>query len=168
MNTAKFAKLCNTDKRTLFYYDEINLLKPNKILDNGYRDYELRQMVDMDNIKILQACGYTLFEIKDILNSKDKLEYIENGIKKLEEKIDNLTKVKSYLLNKKSILDEYLETPDIKIHDNSYISYDLVELEGPHFFSYINDGFDNRSLFDFNKRKIARLVLNKDGKYHIL
>ena len=33
--TGEFAKLCNVRKDTLFYYDEIGLLKPEIIQDNA-------------------------------------------------------------------------------------------------------------------------------------
>lgn len=40
MTTKEFAKLCGVEKRTLFFYDEIDLLKPARILPNGYREYD--------------------------------------------------------------------------------------------------------------------------------
>ena len=35
MNTKEFATLCGVEKRTLFHYDEIGLLKPSSIRENG-------------------------------------------------------------------------------------------------------------------------------------
>lgn len=42
--TGEFAGLCNIRKDTLFYYDEIGLLKPEIIQDNGYRYYSANQL----------------------------------------------------------------------------------------------------------------------------
>lgn len=42
VTTKEFAKLCGVEKRTLFFYDEIDLLKPARILPNGYREYDFR------------------------------------------------------------------------------------------------------------------------------
>lgn len=42
--TGEFARLCNIRKDTLFYYDEIDLLKPEIIQDNGYRYYSANQL----------------------------------------------------------------------------------------------------------------------------
>ena len=38
-----FAKLCNTNKRTLFHYDEIGLFSPILTDDKGYRCYTENQ-----------------------------------------------------------------------------------------------------------------------------
>ncbi len=40
LNVKKFAELCGVSVRTLHYYDEIDLLKPDEIDgQNGYRFY---------------------------------------------------------------------------------------------------------------------------------
>lgn len=39
MTCGEFAKLCHVSKRVLFYYDEINLLKPAYVNEKGYRYY---------------------------------------------------------------------------------------------------------------------------------
>ena len=35
--TGEFAKMANVSIRTIRYYDNVGLLKPSKIADNGYR-----------------------------------------------------------------------------------------------------------------------------------
>ena len=42
----QLANLSGVSTRTLRYYDEINLLKPKRIGENGYRIYETEQ-IDM-------------------------------------------------------------------------------------------------------------------------
>ena len=36
-STAEFAKLCKVHKKTLLQYDDIDLFKPEKVNENGYR-----------------------------------------------------------------------------------------------------------------------------------
>lgn len=62
--TGEFAKLCNVRKDTLFYYDEIGLLKPEIIQDNGYRYYSANQLYLFDVISMLKECGTPLKEIR--------------------------------------------------------------------------------------------------------
>ena len=52
--TGQFAKLCGTTKETLFYYDELGILKPVKVAENGYRYYSASQFFDLDLITVLQ------------------------------------------------------------------------------------------------------------------
>ena len=60
----EFASQCGLTVKTLRYYDEIGLLKPVKVDDfTGYRYYSDRQLDDVELIKILKTCGFTLEEI---------------------------------------------------------------------------------------------------------
>ena len=67
MSAGKFAKLCGVHKKTLFYYDEIGLLKPAYRAANGYRYYTAQQLARMDIIKQLQLLDFSLEEIHDYL-----------------------------------------------------------------------------------------------------
>ena len=53
--TGDFASLCNTTRDTLYHYDEIGLLKPERVEPNGYRLYSLTQFKEF--IEGLSCCG---------------------------------------------------------------------------------------------------------------
>ena len=64
----KFSKLVNVPVKTLRYYDEINLFKPQEIdLFSGYRNYSEKQIDDLEVILSLKEVGFSLEEIKKIL-----------------------------------------------------------------------------------------------------
>lgn len=99
----EMAKLFNMRVGTLRYYDEINILKPEKI-DNetGYRYYSTKQFERLNTIKYLRALGMPLekiesfFDGKDVENLKKLLEdqqkYTQKKIKELQyidKKIEN-------------------------------------------------------------------------------
>lgn len=64
----KFSKLVNVPVKTLRYYDEINLFKPQEIdLFSGYRYYSEKQINDLKVILSLKEVGFSLEEIKKIL-----------------------------------------------------------------------------------------------------
>ncbi|UHA73248.1 MerR family transcriptional regulator [Paenibacillus sp. 481] len=54
-------------KRTLHYYDKINLLKPTYITDNGYRLYDRDRLAQLQMILFLKEMDFSLKEIEDIL-----------------------------------------------------------------------------------------------------
>ena len=61
----EFSKLTNVSVKTLRYYDEINLFKPQEIdLFSGYRYYSNNQLDDLKLILSLKDVGFSLEEIK--------------------------------------------------------------------------------------------------------
>ena len=64
----EFSKLVNVPVKTLRYYYEINLFKPQEIdLFSGYRYYSEKQINDLEVILSLKEVGFSLEEIKKIL-----------------------------------------------------------------------------------------------------
>lgn len=100
LSTAEFAKLCQVEKRTLFYYDEIDLLKPYQVKKNGYRIYHYTQFDAMSMIKAMQAIGMSLKEIKELSQIKDTLSYqniLHQQIEKLKAKQEELQQAQRML-----------------------------------------------------------------------
>lgn len=62
------SKLSGLSKRTLHYYDEIGLLKPDHILDNGYRKYETSSLRRLQEICFYKELDFPLKEILRLLN----------------------------------------------------------------------------------------------------
>ncbi len=61
------AKLTGLTTRTLRYYDEIDLLKPSRIGENGYRFYNSNELEKLQQIMFYRKRGFELKQIKDIL-----------------------------------------------------------------------------------------------------
>jgi len=55
--------------RSLQYYDEINLLKPAKRSDSGYRRYSEADLLILQQITTLKFLGFSLSTIKEILDN---------------------------------------------------------------------------------------------------
>ena len=73
MTIKEFARLCGCNPQSLRYYDHVNLLKPVKVDQwSGYRFYEEEQALAFVKIKNLQKAGFTIEEIKELLD-KDNL-----------------------------------------------------------------------------------------------
>ena len=65
----EFSKLVGISPKTLRYYDEIGLFKPEKIdVFTNYRYYTFNQIKDVKLILELKEVGFTLVEIRDNWN----------------------------------------------------------------------------------------------------
>ncbi|MBQ6589440.1 MAG: MerR family transcriptional regulator [Butyrivibrio sp.] len=77
MTIKDFAKLCGCNPQTLRYYDRQDLLKPVKVDDwTGYRYYDEEQAIAFVKIKNMQKAGFSIDEIKELLDKDDAAIYI--------------------------------------------------------------------------------------------
>lgn len=94
MQIKKFSELTGVSVRTLHYYDEIELLKPEFVDEqNGYRFYGQENLEKMEEILFYRELDFSLKEIAEILSSPD---YNKNAA---------LTKQKELLTLKKKRLE---------------------------------------------------------------
>ncbi|MCB2828824.1 MerR family transcriptional regulator [Streptococcus dysgalactiae] len=70
MKTVKeVSQLVGLSVRTLHYYDEIDLLKPTLVGDNGYRFYDDYALVQLQDILLFRELDFPLKTIKTLLDS---------------------------------------------------------------------------------------------------
>ncbi len=91
----QLAKLSGVSIRTLRFYDEIGLLKPAYYGANGYRYYEEKELLLLQQILFYRELGIDLKKIGAILGSSDfniaaALHMHRKTLKKQEEKIKRL------------------------------------------------------------------------------
>ena len=116
----EFAKLSGVTVRTLHYYDDINLLKPSGITENGYRLYEEKEIEKLQEILFLKELDFSLTEIKEILTNPDY------------KKEEALLKQKELLIKKRQRLDKIINllSKTIKGDKNmSFKEFDTNEIE---------------------------------------
>lgn len=76
MTIQAFAKLCGCNPQTLRYYDKVDLLKPGRVdRFTGYRYYDEAQALTFVKIKNLQLGGFTIDEIRPLLDADDETVY---------------------------------------------------------------------------------------------
>lgn len=68
MTVNEVSKIAGISVRTLHYYDEIDLLKPQKLTQSGYRIYETKQLEKLWQILFFKELGFKLETIKKIIN----------------------------------------------------------------------------------------------------
>lgn len=106
ITAGELAKLASTTKRTIIWYTEQGVLKPVRIMDNGYRYYNESQVLEYQMILLLRTLNVSLSEIKDYLSKKGKITDLFNEKKQqIRQEIDNLQyklkSVEGYLDNLK-------------------------------------------------------------------
>lgn len=96
MQIKEFAELTEVSVRTLHYYDEIGLLKPDEVdEENGYRYYGEPAFEKMLEILFFRELGFPLKSIKEILSSPDynKKEAFRKQKELLKLKMEKLQKM---------------------------------------------------------------------------
>lgn len=67
----QLAKLAGVSVRTLHYYDEIGLLKPSRIKDNGYRLYGESEVLKLEQILFFKELEFSLEDILRIITDPE-------------------------------------------------------------------------------------------------
>ncbi len=67
----QLAALAGVSARTLHYYDEIGLLRPERSPANGYRIYQRSAVLRLQQILFLRELGLSLDEIRAVLDRPD-------------------------------------------------------------------------------------------------
>ena len=89
------SQLSGVSVRTLHYYDEIDLLKPSVVAENGYRYYNRDAVVRLQEILLYRELDFPLKKIKEIVGKPgyDKVQALRDQIKLLELKKSRLEAV---------------------------------------------------------------------------
>lgn len=68
LTIGEFSQLGRISPRMLRHYDELNLLHPEAVGENGYRYYRQEQLADLVRIQWLKGYGFPLSEIRGLLS----------------------------------------------------------------------------------------------------
>ena len=71
LTVKQLSKLAGVTPRTLHHYDEIGLLKPSRVGDNGYRYYGEESLLRLQQILFYRELGIPLEDIKKIIGRGD-------------------------------------------------------------------------------------------------
>jgi len=101
-----FSKISKTTVKTLRYYDEVGLLHPEHIDgENGYRYYTTEQLFKLHTVVSLRQTGFSIGEIKNILQGKNVEQILAQRSLELESQLkevqDQLSRIKYFIFEKK-------------------------------------------------------------------
>lgn len=102
----EISKICDIPVKTLRYYDEISLLKPEKVDDeNNYRYYSKQQILHINIIKDFKMMGFSLRDISSLIKREDLRLLQEKLTVKLEETLENIKNLEYMKLKLKEYID---------------------------------------------------------------
>ena len=133
LKIGEFSKIAKTTIKALRYYDEINLLKPCFVDDNGYRYYSIEQLNDLILIVELRNLDFSIESIKAILNTSDKKTILEKHLLNLQrefsKKQTQISLLKNYIFKaRKGDFMERYEAKEIVIKEEKvYYKHGKIE-----------------------------------------
>lgn len=170
----EFAKLCNTTVRTINHYEELGLIKPYHVLENGYRLFHLYQVDQISSIMLYKDYGFSLKQIKEMMGSNDfdtqihllelQKEMIANQKKILFEKEEKI----NYTLNEihKASKPEIVQFETIQEKQIS-ITPVLHESE-KHVINYLSNGFKSGIIINPFENRITGYYSTDPSGTHTL
>ncbi len=83
-------------KKSIRYYEEHNLIHPQRNNENGYRIYDEEDIKKLKIIKFLRELGVSVKELQELMDGKYSLRScMEDRIRKIQQEEDKYQKVKS-------------------------------------------------------------------------
>ena len=110
--TGEFAKLANTTKHTLFYYDKIGLFSPAEKTDNEYRFYHGEQLYTFVMIQAMKEMGLSLKQIRAYLQNRSAEKLValmEQQAESMEERARMVCALRHLLLKKAQQTRQFLQ-----------------------------------------------------------
>lgn len=135
----QFAALCGVKKDTLFHYEKMGLLKPERITENGYRWYSVKQLYTFDVIAALRRLNMPLADIRAYLEHRSPDAFLAL----LEEKQEELAAERRRLAQMDGLLSETIRgislaqsTPPGVIRLEKCAKEYYVAVPAPNFTTY--------------------------------
>ena len=139
MYTVKeLSSLAGVSVRTLHYYDQIGLLSPARIAQNGYRQYDDAALLRLQQILFYRELDFKLKDIKELLDAPDfeqvsaleshwdalwsRLARTERLIRTVEDTISHLKGEKE--MSKKALFQAFSEEQQEKYAKQAEEKYD--------------------------------------------
>ncbi|MDV3426284.1 MAG: helix-turn-helix domain-containing protein [Bacillota bacterium] len=88
----QFSQMSKTTIKTLRYYDEIGLLKPEQVDDfTGYRFYSTQQLLKLHYIQAFKQIGLSINEIKIIMSGQSEMDILKKHKSELNAEMERIT-----------------------------------------------------------------------------
>lgn len=150
-SVSELAKVSGVSVRALHYYDEIGLLKPCYINEAGYRFYNQKQLLLLQQILFYKELGFELKQIKTILTDpnfdvitslKSQKQLLADKRAKTDQLINTLEKTITYLERQKIMQEQELFWGFSKEKQAAY-EKEMIEKYGPEIEEHINQSYKN-------------------------
>ena len=167
----QFSVMFQLNKKTLRYYDEINLFKPAFVDDNNqYRYYEESQIEELKEIIRLKDIGIPLDKISKIMrnkNNKEKMECYSERLHEIETQQHMLERQKELILGyqNKNEPQKKLYVFDIQkgyFINKGFIYFMNINCEMEDINRYISLFYENARGITLNSSHIFKMNTDED------
>lgn len=76
LTAGQFATLARTTKRTVLWYSERGILKPQRVDDAGYRWYAPQQILDFQGVLLMRKLGFSIADISSLLSHDRSMAHL--------------------------------------------------------------------------------------------
>lgn len=144
----QLAALAGVSVRTLHYYDQIHLIEPSYIGENGYRHYNHQQLLLLQQVLFFRELDFSLNQIKEILSQPqvDLVQLLETHKLTLTSKVKH---IHTLLLT----IDSTIESlkGKTKMTDNDYFK-GFSEEKQSEYQKYAEEHWDKKLVDQSNRR----------------
>lgn len=162
----QLASLAGVSVRTLHYYDEVGLLSPSYIEPNGYRRYQHKELLRLQQILFFRELEFSLEDIKHMLNSaqynavtalRDQQSALRLKQKHLQKLIKTIDTTINHMTHKTTMPDEELY--------NAFKDEDVK-----HYQAEVQDRWGNTEAYKQSMARVSKITkaemqqLKDDGK----
>ena len=130
-SSGEFARLCGTTKETLRHYNNIGLLKPAKVTENGYQFYSAFQFYDFYFISTFKGTGMHLKELEEKLTETDERAFCDT----LRHQLKKIQAEKKELIKKEKLLKRTIDKFDYLYEGDRVGSIELYEMEEEYYIA---------------------------------
>lgn len=117
-SVSELSRLAGVSIRTLHHYDEIDLLKPYRNSQNGYREYRHSDLIILQQILIYRELDFSIRNIKDLLHTK------ESNL------LNTLKAQRSLLVNRQDNLQKMIDSLDTSVNSLTSKNHAAILYEG--------------------------------------
>ena len=159
LTVKQLSKLAGVTPRTLHHYDEIGLLKPSRVGDNGYRYYGEESVLRLQQILFYRELGIPLEDIKKIMGRRDfdVLGALRSHKDALKKQVVRLTR----LINTVDNTINHLKGTTI-MNDEAYFEV-FTEEEQAKYAAEAEQLYDAESVRESNRKWKAYPAAKKDA-----
>lgn len=176
LTISRFAFLTGLPPKTLRYYDEIGLFRPERVDDlNGYRYYSAAQIGPAGRIKMWREIGLPLEAIRELLihpectqevlkqhaqRLKEEIETREQSLRRLQHileedhtmqfRIEQLPALQTLTIRTHLKVPEFEVIPEAFRELMAYVAQQGYEASYPNFFACYNECVDGKNLVEMS------------------
>lgn len=113
----EFSALFGINIQTLYYYDQIGILKPrSRNAQNGRRQYAFDQVYKLASIRFMRKLDYSIDQIKEfstITDYKESLEQLRMHSVRMRQQWQNLLLIDTIIQRKIHFVERYMQELDV-------------------------------------------------------